>query len=166
MVQVKNFKIRPSLVSDATYLYNWLMDKSIIQWFPMCNKLEVDDAVNISMSYIQYNAAITAISDNIPCGFANLYLHFNEKLKHQALFVIIVDPLFRGKGVGTEIIKELFKMAKNQFNIELLHLEVYEGNPAKKLYERLGFVEYGVHKKFLKDLDGKYYDKILMQKLL
>ena len=57
------------------------------------------------------------------------------------------------------------KLAKNKFHIEVLHLEVYEGNPAKKLYDRLGFVQFGCHDHFIKEEQG-YLQKIFMQKQL
>ncbi|MFA6118514.1 MAG: GNAT family N-acetyltransferase [Parachlamydiales bacterium] len=166
MVQVRNLKIRLSEQSDAKYLTKWLSDPEILRWFPMCNEAEIEDAVKIWMSYTKYKAVITAVCDNVPCGIANLYVQSLKKLSHQSLFAIIVAKEYRGAGVGTALIKELIRMGKEDFKLELLHLEVYEGNPAQRLYERLGFKEYGVHKKFLKDLDGRYYNKILMQKKL
>ena len=57
------------------------------------------------------------------------------------------------------------QLAKERFKIEFLHLEVYEGNPAIRLYERLGFEKYGFQRAFVKD-EGKYLGKILMQKYL
>ena len=57
------------------------------------------------------------------------------------------------------------KAAKNHFKIEILHLEVYQGNPAIRLYERLGFKEFGRQPKFIK-IGGEYLDKIMMQKEL
>jgi len=57
-------------------------------------------------------------------------------------------------------------LAKERFKIEFLHLEVYEGNPAIRLYQRLGFEQYGFQRQFVKDEDGKYLGKILMQKYL
>ncbi|MDD2413380.1 MAG: GNAT family N-acetyltransferase, partial [Bacteroidales bacterium] len=50
------------------------------------------------------------------------------------LVYIAVDGQYRGKGFGAEIIKEAIKNTKG--NIKL-HVE-YD-NPAKRLYERLGF---------------------------
>lgn len=50
------------------------------------------------------------------------------------LVYIAVDAQYRGKGFGAEIIKEAIKNTKG--NIKL-HVE-YD-NPAKRLYERLGF---------------------------
>lgn len=166
MVQLDKLKIRFAKNSDAKYLTKWLNDPEILRWFPMCNEIEIDDAVRIWMSYTKYKAVITADWDNVPCGIANFYLQSFKKLAHQSLFAIIIAKQYRSRGIGTILIKELIKLAKERFKLEIMHLEVYEGNPAQKLYERLGFVKYGVHKKFLKDLNGKYYDKILMQKIL
>jgi len=166
MVQVDKFKIRLSIPEDKKYLISWLEDPDVLKWFPMCNRAEIEDAVRMWMYYIKYHAVITALIDGNPCGMAILYIQSLEKLKHHALFAIIVDKEQRGKGIGTALINELFKMAKEQFHLEIIHLEVYEKNPAIKLYERLGFKYYGNHKKFLKDENGKYYDKILMQKYL
>lgn len=166
MVQSNKINIRLAQDDDAKYLTKWLTDQEILKWFPMCNKLEIEDAVRIWMSYIKYESVITAEVDGVPCGNALLYIQTYKKLAHQSLFAIIVAKEMRSKGIGTALIKELIRMGKEKFKLKTIHLEVYSGNPAQKLYERLGFVKYGVHKKFLKDLDGKYYDKIMMQKVL
>ncbi|MBI5346307.1 MAG: GNAT family N-acetyltransferase [Chlamydiae bacterium] len=158
-------EIRLAKEEDKKYLIEWLMQPNVLEWFPMCNLMEVEDAAKIWISYIQYDAVLTVLCDNVPCGIANLYIQTNPKLAHQCLFPIIVDEKYRGRGIGTYLLENLIKLAKEKFKIELLHLEVYSGNPAIHLYERLGFVKYGVHKRFLKK-DGKYWDKILMQKKL
>lgn len=163
---MNGIKILPSKEEDKKYLIEWLNDPEILKWFPMCNMREIEDAANIWMSYIRQNAVLTAYKDGIPCGVVNLYVQPFKKLQHQCLFAIVVDKKHRGQGIGTALIQELQKMAKNEFKIEMLHLEVYKGNPAKHLYDRLGFKEYGVHKNFLKNLDGTYFDKIMMYKYL
>lgn len=50
------------------------------------------------------------------------------------LLYIAVDPAHRGQGIGGNLIKEAFKRASGDIK---LHVE-YE-NPAKRLYERMGF---------------------------
>jgi ribosomal protein S18 acetylase RimI-like enzyme len=50
------------------------------------------------------------------------------------LVYIAVDKAFRGMGFGSQIIKKAFKIADGDVK---LHVE-YD-NPAKRLYERLGF---------------------------
>jgi len=49
------------------------------------------------------------------------------------LVYVAVDPKFRGKGFGGEIIKKSFEIAEGDVK---LHVE-YD-NPAKRLYERVG----------------------------
>ena len=118
------------------------------------------------MSYIEVGAAFTGCVDGKPCGMAVLYLQKYKKMKHQCPFVIVVDKDHRGKGVGTAIFEKMKKEAKEKFGIEILHLEVYLGNPAQRLYERLGFKEYGRQEKFLKERNGTYRDKINMEMYL
>lgn len=58
------------------------------------------------------------------------------------LFNIQLLPQYHNKGIGTDIIQQLISFAdKKGKDLELLVLEV---NPAKRLYEKLGFSEYGI----------------------
>ncbi len=50
------------------------------------------------------------------------------------LVYVAVDALYRGKGFGRQIVEEAFKQCDGDIK---LHVE-YD-NPAKRLYERLGF---------------------------
>ena len=68
-------------------------------------------------------------------------------------------------GIGRLLIEKLIELAKEKFKIRILHLEVYEGNPARKMYAKLGFVEFGRQEKFIKE-KGIYLAKIFMQKKL
>ena len=166
MEEKVHLKIRKTDKHDAPFFSQWLLEGDVLKGFPMIDEREVNDAINFWMYYASKGTSITALYDDKPCGAANLYLQTIEKLKHQALFVILVGEKYRGKGIGTFLLKELFKKARYEFNIEILHLEVYENNPAISLYKRLGFKEYGTHPKYLKDLEGAYFDKVMMQKYL
>ncbi len=151
--------------ADQKYLVEWLLQPGVLDGFPLNDLREIEDAARIWVSYAKQHALLTALWDGIPCGIANLYLQPYEKMAHQCLFAIIVDEKYRGKGVGAKLLRELMALGKERFKLEFIHLEVYRGNPAIELYKRLGFKEYGVHKKFMKD-QGRYIDKILMQKYL
>lgn len=143
----------------------WLSEPGVLRWFPMCNEMEIEDAARLLISYAKYNAVLTAEYDGVPCGLANLYLQPYRKLAHQCLFSILVSETYRGKGIGTALMTELMALAKERFKIEILHLEVYEGNPARRLYQRLGFTDFGFQKHFIKD-SGEYIGKHYMQKIL
>ncbi len=155
--------IRVMCDADLFYLKKWLMDPVVLGWFPMSNLNEVEDALKVWQTYARQGSAFTAEVNGVPCGVVNLYVQPYEKLKYQSLFAIVVSEDYRGRGVGTRLLKYIMHKAKHTFGIELLHLEVYEGNPAYNLYYRLGFRQYGKHEKFLKEADGSYHSKILMQ---
>jgi RimJ/RimL family protein N-acetyltransferase len=162
---MNHLTIRFGEESDQKYIVEWLLQPGVLEGFPLQDIREIEDAARIWISYAKQKAVLIALWDGVPCGIANLYLQPYQKLSHQCLFAIIVDEKHRGKGVGKALLDELMKLAKEQFHLEFLHLEVYEGNPAIRLYKRLGFEEYGVHRRFMKQ-EGRYYDKILMQKKL
>jgi putative acetyltransferase len=157
--------IRPGVEADQKYLIEWLQQPGVLAGFPLNDLREIEDAARIWVSYAKFGALLTALWDGVPCGIANLYLQPYQKLSHQCLFAIIVDENFRGKGVGTRLMLDLMELAKEKFQLEFLHLEVYDGNPAINLYRRLGFETYGIHRHFMKD-QGRYVDKIMMQKYL
>lgn len=160
-----NVEVRLATLEDSPHLTQWLSDPEILRWFPMADSREVEDSVRIWMSYTKMEGGLMALADGEPAGLANLYIQPYEKFKHQCLFSIIVSPKFRGKGLGTALLTALKKHAKEKFHIEILHLEVYDGNPAISLYRRMGFVEYGRHPRFIK-MGTEYVDKILMQQIL
>lgn len=159
-------QVRDTNEGDKKYLLKWLMDKEVLKGFPMIDQREVNDSVRFWLDYAKKKTSITALYKQKPAGCANLYIQPIEKLKHQCLFVVLVGGEYRRRGIGTILMKALEKRAKEKFQIELLHLEVYENNPAIALYERLGFQKYGSHPKYLKEPDGRYFDKIMMQKFL
>jgi ribosomal protein S18 acetylase RimI-like enzyme len=160
-----SLELRPTKEEDRPFLKRWLLTGPTLAWFPMCDEREVDDAVAVWIQYAKSGMGITAVYDGKPCGIFNLYIQPFGKLKHTCLFSIIVEETFRGKGIGTTLIAEGEKLAKERYGIEILHLEVYEGNPAFNLYKKMGFEEYGRHEHFIKEANS-YKAKICMQKVL
>lgn len=158
--------LRDAEEGDAPRLVEWLLQPGVLHWFPLVDLREVEDAAQIWMSYRKQKGVLTALWDGKPCGSAVLYLQPFRKLAKQSLFAIVVDEQYRGKGVGKRLLVELERIAKTRFGIELLHLEVYLGNPAIHLYQKLGFVQYGIQRRYIKEGEGRYLDKIMMQKNL
>jgi predicted GNAT family acetyltransferase len=54
-----------------------------------------------------------------------------------------VTPAFRGRGIGTGLLEELIAEAGASGRSLSVHVE--RQNPARSLYERLGFVPAGEH---------------------
>lgn len=161
---IPGLKIRFTEASDGQYLSKWLKDPSVGKWFPMCDDFEIEDAVQKWVGFYRYKCSLTAVMDGIPCGLTTLYLQPYRKLAHQCEFGIIVGGEYRGKGIGGQLLNHLIHLAKENFKIELLHLQVYQDNPAIRLYNRFGFKEFGRQDKWIKELNGEYTARIFMEK--
>ena len=98
-------------------------------------------------------------------GIAGFAVRQGEKEAHKGLlWGMYVRPEARGAGVARRLVEAI--IAHAQHRVELIQLSVVVGNEsARRLYARLGFVEYGIEKNSLK-YDGRYYDEILMAKEL
>ncbi|MBA3817009.1 MAG: GNAT family N-acetyltransferase, partial [Parachlamydiaceae bacterium] len=153
-------------LSDGRHLKEWLTDPTVARWFPMDDLVEIDDAVQRWIGFSRYKCSLTAVIDGVPCGLCTLYLQPYRKLAHQTEFGIIVAPEFRGKGIGSELLKNITHLAKTQFHIELIHLQVYSENPAIHLYSRMGFKEFGKQTHWIKERDGTFTGRTFMEKFL
>jgi RimJ/RimL family protein N-acetyltransferase len=163
--EIPNLALRYTIPEDAEALKEWLQEPGILRGFPMQDPLEVDDAVKHWIGFSKYKSSLTAAIEGKPVGIATLCLMPYRKLAHQCLISIIVSQESRGKGVGTILMNNLIHLAKDYFGIEVLYLEVYEGNRAISLYHRFGFRDIGFQKHFMKE-NGEYIGKIVMERIL
>jgi putative acetyltransferase len=159
-------KIRYTVPEDAQYLKQWLNDQEVLPWFPMTTEAEIDDAVNRWIWYYRYRSCITAVINDVPVGIATFYPQPYQKIKHQAELSIMVSPKFRNRKIGEKLMTHLFHLAKTNFNISLMHLQVYEGNPAINFYRRLGFMEFGMQSHWIIEADGKPRGRIFMERFI
>jgi GNAT superfamily N-acetyltransferase len=93
-------------------------------------------------------------------GFA---IQQGQKRAHKGLlWGMYVRPPARASGIGRRLIEAIFDVARP--HVELIQLTVVRDNArARRLYMSLGFVDYGLETKALKQ-DGRYYDEFLMAK--
>lgn len=73
----------------------------------------------------------------VPIG--RLYTQEGETMLH--IVDILIDPAERGAGIGTALLECLAGEAMAAGKVLSIFVEAY--NPAKRLYERLGFVQVG-----------------------
>ena len=121
---------------------------------------------------------LTFFSDRIGCsevfgafdgselvGIAGLLIGKGQKEAHKGRLVgMYVRPSTRKAGVGRRLVETMVESARH--HVELIQLAVVSDNEqARRLYARLGFVEYGLERKALKQ-DGRYDDEVLMAKNL
>ncbi len=82
--------------------------------------------------------------------------------KHTAGLGVFVRKQYWGQGIGSEMMRELENQAE-ALGVEILYLEVYGISPAMRLYERLGYREYGRLPGGIK-YRGEYVDCVSMYK--
>ncbi len=99
-------------------------------------------------------------------GMAGITFGEAPKNNHTvSLWGVYVKPSFRGKGIAQKILRELLKDLKDKKIVKVNLGVVVTQKVARKFYKSLGFKKSGyLHKEFY--VKGKYYDEILMEKLL
>ena len=161
------FDIRYTYLSDAPFLRKWLHFPEVQHWFPVVEEKEIEDSVQCWIGFSRYSSSITATLDKgeTICGIGTLFLMPYRKVAHHCLFKMIVDPQYQRQGIGSSLLKNLKHLAKNYFHLELMHIEVFEGNPFIHLLKKYDFHEFARQEKFVKDGD-KYYARILYESYL
>lgn len=162
---IPGLTMRYTQPQDAEYLKAWLLDPEISSWFPMASESEVEDAVRRWISFSRVKSSLTAELNGVPCGIVTLYVQAYRKLMHQSEFGIIVASGMRNKGIGSFLLRSMMRLAKEQFRLELVHLQVYAENPAIRLYKRFGFREFGRQTHWIKEED-RYVGRIFMERFL
>jgi ribosomal protein S18 acetylase RimI-like enzyme len=94
-------------------------------------------------------------------GTAGFAIQQGQKNAHKGrLWGMYVRPSSRNLGVGRLLVSAVLDVARE--NVELIQLSVVKENrPARRLYESVGFLEFGMEPKASK-LGDKYYDEAHM----
>lgn len=103
---------------------------------------------SVSM-YAIVNGAYDAIG---VCGLTDI-----DRVNSRAEFSLYIGPDWQGQGYGKGALVELLEKA---FKVENLHLvwgETFDGNPAAKMFESLGFKRDGTRRQFY-FREGHYTD--------
>lgn len=130
------------------------------------NTFEVENArpIELFADRIRDSETMAAFEGAEILGVAGLRANQGPKESHKGMLVgMYVRPQARNRGVGRRLVEAVIEVARTR-GVELLQLAVVSDNePARRLYARLGFVEYGIEKKSLK-YGGRYTDEVLMAK--
>jgi RimJ/RimL family protein N-acetyltransferase len=112
-------------------------------------------------SWTRREASIVAAAGGEVIGSLVIHREEHPVIRHVATFGMHVAPGWRGKGVGTALVAEAIRWAR-EMQVEKLELSVYPGNAsAISLYRRFGFVQEGRLFRHSKKSYG-YEDEILM----
>ena len=143
----RRLTLRPPQESDAREMLAF-RNKSIGQTdFLMQYPEEMADyTIEKQMNFIQRmidsqkDKLFTAVVDGRLAGTGQVSFNTRIKTKHRASIGIALLEEYWGLGIGSVIFTEIIKSAQSRDGVELLELEVIEGNErAIGLYKKFGF---------------------------
>ena len=111
----------------------------------------------------EHNKIFGAFDDDTLAAICGYRRESSLKTRHRALLVqVYTKPEYRGKKISYELMKFMIEKLFEDETMQQITLGVVSDNhAAMKVYERLGFKEYGLHQSYFKD--GEIYrDEILM----
>ena len=107
------------------------------------------------------SAIFGAFLDETLVGMAGFAANDRIKQRHKGtLWGVFVRPQCRGRGMGKRLVKTVIAHAAK--HVRMLHATVVANNvDARRMYQRLGFVPYGLERDGL-CVDGVYHDEELL----
>lgn len=152
--------------SDFKYLKYWInSEKELVQFaglifdYPLTPN-QIEEYLRDEKRKVYKILYKTEIGER-SIGIAELY-DFSETTNKIAR-ILIGDKSFRGKGIGTRLIKMLVKCCFEKDSKSIVSLNVYDWNvPAMKCYEKAGFTKIEKEQKSI-HIAGKEWKVIEMQ---
>ncbi len=160
-MDLPDFDIRYSYITDISYLRQWINQPEMLQFFPMLSEKEIEDAIQCWIGFCRWSSSLTATINHTPVGIGTLFLMPYKKVAHHCLFKMVVDPQFQRKGIGGQLLKNLKHLARNYFHLEAMNIEIFEGNPILHLLKKFDFYEIARQDRYVKE-NGIYKGRIVM----
>jgi len=133
-------KIRRANIAETNELLqltSYVMGESSMGYVPS----DINIGYNVFSPLLNNGAYyLIAVKDHWIIGWVLIGPDFNpiHTEKTGSILSIYVFPDYRNEGVGKQLMMRALKELQ-QHNYRKVHLNVYTGNPAKILYEKLGF---------------------------
>jgi GNAT superfamily N-acetyltransferase len=160
--------LRPLLKDDEAALLRYF--GSLPPEDRLCLKEDVTDPKVIEnwIYELDYDTVLPLIALHSSNVVGDATLHFNPIgwTRHQAGVRLTTSPLYRVRGLGTILVQNLIDIA-TRLGLEQISIEVPPVlDKAFYLFEKMGFKEVANLQGFVKDLEGKESDLVVMIKYL
>lgn len=161
-----SFTIRPLRKEDQKALHQYFL--RLPEGDRLCLRNDVTDPKVIEnwIYDLDYDVVLPLVALEGDKIVANATLTFNPIgwTQHQGEIRITSDPDYRKMGLATILIENLVQIATD-LGLEQLTAEMAPTvDEAYFLFEKLGFQDASVLRDFIKDLQGKHHDLVLMVK--
>lgn len=162
---MEELEIRYTEAKDEKYLHQWLADTDTLKSYPPSSEAEVNIFTSNWIGFARIKSSLTAMLNGEVCAIGTLFLMPYKKVSHQSILYMIVDPKYRNKGIGSDLLKNMLHLAKDYFKLEVVTVEVMDGSNLIKILDKYGFEKYGLQPDYIND-NGKLADRILYQHFL
>lgn len=106
---------------------------------------------------------IACIVDGKIAGNCQISFRTGRKERHRASVAIGLRQEFWNLGIGTGMLEELIRTARERDGVRQIELEFIEGNSrARGLYEKMGFRITGVKPDAIRTKDGAFVNEYMM----
>ena len=130
------------------YLYTTACETEFLIRYPEeCGKYTLEGERNFisRMNGSDCEAGTLCLVDGKIAGLADIVWNHAIKTKHRATVAIAIVREFWGLGIGSVLMEELIRIAKENEDLLQIELDFIEGNSrARALYEKFGFRIVGV----------------------
>jgi L-amino acid N-acyltransferase YncA len=156
--------IRPLRKEDEKVLHNYFLRLPPKEVARLKDDVTDPDIISKWIYDLDYDVVFPLVAMDHDRIVANGTLKFNLVgwRKHQGEIRATVDPEYRKKGLSTILIQNMIEIAKSM-GLDQLTAELAPTlDEAYFLFEKMGFKEAAVLKKFIKDQEGRYEDLVVM----
>jgi ribosomal protein S18 acetylase RimI-like enzyme len=148
MKESKEYTLRPLMPSDQMFLWEMLYQSLYVPEGGAPFERSILDHVDIARyvkdwGRLNDSGFVAVDEDDRPIGAIWLRLLKGEEKgfgyvdERTPELGMAVSPMYRNQGIGTLLLSRLIESAANSY--ECISLSVSAGNPALRLYQRLGF---------------------------
>jgi RimJ/RimL family protein N-acetyltransferase len=135
-------RLRPLMMTDLPFCLAFANDEDLRPQLRFWRPMPEDDERRWLAGVIGTDETAWAIvpreGDGAPAGLVSLS-EGDVVAGHAELGIGIRGARHRGRGLGEDTIRLVLAHAFGPLGLQRVHLRVYDGNPAQRLYERLGF---------------------------
>lgn len=164
----KKLVIRQPKVEDAKSIIEYLNQIGGESDFLLFGKNEFKLSIDQEKQYIeninsqQKSIILIGFINNEIVATSQITSPSRERIAHTCELGISVKKDYWGIGVGGSLMESLIEFAKNTNEIKVINLKVNINNTSGiSLYKKFGFEEIGLYKMFTQ-IDGEFYDSIIM----
>lgn len=155
---------------DLDFLYGlenntdfWEVSGTIAPYSKNVLQLYLDNAYRDLYDVKQLRLVICS-QEHLKLGLIDIF-DFEPTHKRAGLGIIIVDEKQRNKGIGAEAINLLCSYVFEVLDLHQVYVNILEENAASLyLFKKLGFVQVGVKKDWVRSKD-RYKNEVLLQKI-